>query len=101
MAKKSKSDCCPKEYPSHEAETGRINRAIGQLEGAQRMIAERRYCPEIIALLRGARAAIKSVEANILETYLGSCVTNAFNSDDDKDKRQKIAELKDLFKRFE
>ena len=53
------------------------------------------------ALLRGAWAAIKSVEANILETYLGSCVTNAFNSDYEKDKKQKIEELKDLFNRFE
>ncbi len=100
MAKKSK-DCCPKEYPSHATELGRMNRAIGQLEGAKKMIDERRYCPEIIALLRGARAAIKSVEANILETYLGSCVVNAFDSDDEKDKAAKIDELKDLFKRFE
>jgi DNA-binding FrmR family transcriptional regulator len=100
MVKKSK-DCCPVEYPSHAAELGRINRAIGQLEGAKKMIDEKRYCPEIIALMRGARAAIKSVEANILETYLGSCVTNAFDSGDEKDKKQKIEELKDLFKRFE
>ena len=93
--------CCSKEHPSHKSELGRINRVIGQLEGAKKMIDERRYCPEIITLLRGARAAIKSIEANMLENHLASCVVDAFNSDDEKDKAAKINELKDLFKRFD
>lgn len=92
---------CEKEYPYHGSEIGRINRAIGQLEGVKKMIIERRYCPEIIAVLRAARAATKSVEANIMETYLGSCVVNSFESNNTKDKEQKISELKKLFKRFE
>jgi len=99
--KPSKPTCCPTEYPYHGKELSRINRAIGQLEGAKRMIEEKRYCPEIITLLRGVRAAIKSVEGNILETYLGSCVTNAFQSNDEKNKKQKIEELKAIFKRFD
>lgn len=98
--KKTKSDCCT-EYPSHNSELGRLNRAIGQLEGAKKMIEERRYCPEIIAVLRGARAAIKAVEANMLETHLGSCVADAFDLKDEKNKKQKIDELKELFKRFD
>src|SRR5271170_4546176 len=105
MAVKTKKplakECCPTEYPYHGSELSRLNRVIGQLEGAKRMIEERRYCPEILTLLRGARAAIKSVEGNILETYLGSCVTNAFESNDLRDKKQKIDELKEIFKRFD
>jgi DNA-binding FrmR family transcriptional regulator len=92
---------CAAEYPYHGSELAGINRAIGQLEGVKRMVEERRYCPEILTLLRGARAAIKSVEGNILEAYLSSCVMQAFRSDDDKDRRQKIEELKEIFKRFE
>lgn len=65
------------------------------------MIDEQRYCPEIITLLRGARAAIKAVEANMLENHLTSCVVDAFNSDDEKDKDAKISELKEIFKRFD
>jgi len=103
MTKKTKkpadSDCC--EYPYHGNELGRLNRAIGQLEGAKRMIEERRYCPDILTLLRGARAAIKSVEGNILETYLGSCVTNAFEAGQAKDRKREIEKLKEIFKRFE
>jgi DNA-binding FrmR family transcriptional regulator len=94
-------ECCPTEYPYHGSELSRLNRVIGQLEGVKRMIEEKRYCPEILTLLRGTRSAIKAVEGNILETYLGSCVTNAFQSHDAKDKKQKINELKEIFKRFE
>ena len=96
---KKTKDCCPV-YPSHDGQVGRLNRAIGQLEGAKRMIDERRYCPEIIAVLRGARAAIKAVEANILETYLGSCVTDSFSRGSPADRAEKLAELKDLFKKL-
>lgn len=99
--KPQQDGCCPDEYPYHGKELSRINRIIGQLEGAKRMIEEKRYCPEIITLLRGARSAIKSVEGNILETYLGSCVANAFQSNDAQEKKKKIEELKEIFKRFE
>jgi len=97
--KRSNSECC--ESPYHGNELGRLNRVIGQLEGTKRMIEERRYCPEILTLLRGARAAIKSVEGNILETYLGSCVTNAFAAGQAKDKKREIEKLKEIFKRFD
>ena len=98
MAKTTPKSC--PSYPSHGAQVGRLNRAIGQLEGSKKMIDERRYCPEIIAVLRGARAAIKAVEANILETYLGSCVADSFSKGSDEDRAQKLAELKDLFKKL-
>ena len=97
----AKSICCPPEFPYHGKELARINRAIGQLEGAKRMIEEKRYCPDILTLLRGSRAAVKAVEGNILETYLNSCVRNAFASDDPTDQQKKIEELKEIFKRYE
>ena len=101
MTDENEAACCAKQYPYHGAELSRINRLIGQLEGARKMIEERRYCPDIITVLRAARSAIKSVESNILETYLGSCVTETFSSSDEADKKQKIAELKTIFKRFD
>ena len=100
-AKSTTPSCCTKEHPSHQSELGRLNRITGQLDGVKKMIDERRYCPEIITLLRGARAAIKAVEANMLERHLASCVVDAFNSDDEPSKAKKMNELKDLFKRFD
>lgn len=102
MVKKTKKDCCEDQsakYPYHGAETRHINRAIGQLEGVKKMIAERRYCTEILALLSSIRGSIKSVESNIMETYLDSCVTKAFQASDEVDKKQKIKELKKIFKK--
>jgi DNA-binding FrmR family transcriptional regulator len=99
--KKKNCNKCTVEYPYHGTEIGRINRAIGQMEAVKKMIDDRRYCPEIITLIRAARCAMKSVEANILEAFLGSCVINSFTSNNAKDKKQKISELKELFKRFE
>ncbi len=102
MVKKSKEENCCEEtskFPYHGEEIRHINRAIGQLEGVKKMIEERRYCTEILALLSSIRGSIKSVESNIMETYLDSCVTKAFQASDEIDKKQKISELKKIFKK--
>lgn len=88
-------------HPSHAAETPKLNRAIGQLEGVKTMIAENRYCPDIITQLRAARAAIRSIEAKILETHLQHCVADVMLSGDKKETQERIEDLKKLFKRFD
>lgn len=86
-------------HPNHEAELPRLNRILGQLEGVKKMIAENRYCPEILIQLKAVRSAIRAVEGNILNRHLQSCVAQSFDSEEDK--AEKIAELKMLFDRFE
>ncbi|MDR1009283.1 MAG: metal-sensitive transcriptional regulator [Rickettsiales bacterium] len=90
--------CWCEQNPSHDKELARLNRAIGQLEGVRRMIVERRYCPEILLLLKGVRAAVKAIENNILKRHLSSCVARSFASEEERDK--KIAEIKELLDRF-
>ncbi|MGZ9097229.1 MAG: metal-sensitive transcriptional regulator [Micavibrio sp.] len=85
----------------HDSELGKLNRIAGQIEGIKKMITEQRYCPDILTQLRAVRSAIKTVEANILETHLKSCVTESLTSGNTKDAQKKIEELKDLFKRFD
>ena len=101
MKKDSKKDMNNKksENPNHKHEIPRLNRAIGQLEGIKKMIEERRYCPDILTQMRAVRSALRSVEANILERHLQHCVAAAFGSEEER--RKKIAELKELFNRFE
>ena len=94
-------DCCKKDFPSHKKELARLNRITGQLEGIKNMISNKKYCPEILTQLRAARSAIKSLEANILEAHLASCVTEAFTSKNKKEQKIKINELKEIFKRFD
>lgn len=97
---KSKDDCCDKQYPDYGKELPRLNRISGQIEGVRKMIAERRYCPEILGQLRAIRAAVNSIEASILETHLDSCVAAAFDSGNLAEKKQKMHELKEMYRRF-
>ncbi len=96
-----KACCPPQEHPDHSAQMSRLNRIGGQVNGVKKMIEERRYCPEILTQLRAIRAAVQSVEANILETHLGACVGDAFRSGDDKAREDKIKEIVKLFRQFE
>lgn len=91
-------NCCH-QNPSHLENMPRLNRISGQIDGIKKMIEQNRYCPEILIQLRAIRAAVKSIEANILQKHLQHCVAQSFNSSADRD--QKIAELKDLFARFD
>lgn len=101
MSKSKKTSCCDeKQHPNHNKEISRLNRVSGQIEGIKRMINEREYCPDILTQLRAVRAAVNSLEANILETHLDSCVTSAFNANNEKEKAKKISELKELYRRF-
>lgn len=88
-------------HPSHHNELKNLNRVSGQIEGIKRMIEEGKYCTDIITQLRAARAAIRTVEANVLENHLQSCVAAAITSGKPKDAQVRIEELKDLFKRFD
>ncbi len=65
------------------------------------MIAENRYCPDILTQLRAARAALKTIEANVLELHLQGCVAEAMTNGQAADKNKKIMEIKELFKRYD
>ena len=97
---KKKQDCCEEQFPDHKGELPRLNRISGQVEGIKRMIDERRYCPDILIQIRAIRSALSAIEANILEAHLDSCVVSVFSANDENEKNKKIAELKDLYKRF-
>jgi DNA-binding FrmR family transcriptional regulator len=86
---------------SHAAELPRLNRIAGQVDGIRRMVAEGRHCTDILTQLRAVRAALRTVEANVLETHLQSCVRDAMTAGDSADIDAKIEELKNLFKRFD
>lgn len=96
---KKDCECTGHHNPSHLKELPRINRALGQLVGVKKMIEENRYCPDILIQLKAIRSAIRAIESNILKTHLQSCVAQSFGSE--KERNQKIEELKTLFDRFE
>ena len=95
------ADCCStQKHPDHNAHNTRLNRVAGQVEGIKKMVAERRYCVDIMVQLRATRAALKAIELEMLETHLEHCVAQAFDSGDKTEQTIKINELKDLLKKF-
>mgnify|MGYP001563764937 CR=1 FL=1 len=98
--KKSKSRSEKSEHPDHSPHIKKLNRIVGQLQGVQRMIAARRYCPDILIQTRAACSAIKAIELSILQTHLEHCVTETMASANAHDSEQKVQELLDIVKRF-
>jgi len=77
----------------------RLNRVEGQVRGISRMVAEGRYCIDILTQLQAVRAALARVETAILHDHLGKCVEGAMASGDAADQRAKVNELIALLER--
>lgn len=90
-----------KAHPDHSGELHRLSRIAGQVEGIRKMIEENRYCPDILTQIKAVRSALHALEGSVLEAHLKSCVVEAFASNDEQEKQKKIAELKEIFKRFD
>ena len=80
-------------HPDHSGHIARLNRVKGQIEGIERMIVDRRYCPDIIAQLKAASSALKAIEAEVFKTHLRGCVKQAFSADDSFKSEEKIQEI--------
>lgn len=75
-----------------------LARLEGQVRGIRAMVADGRYCVDILTQTRAAHAALQRVERDILGNHLRACVRKAFTADDPEDRDAKIDELLRLFK---
>jgi DNA-binding FrmR family transcriptional regulator len=82
-----------------DAKVKRLNRIAGQVQGIARMVAEDRYCMDILAQVQAAKAALARAEAEILRDHAATCVREAIEAGDAPATRQKLDELIDLFDR--
>ncbi len=77
----------------------RLNRIEGQVRGISKMVAEGRYCIDILTQLQAVRAALSKVETTILQDHLGQCIEGAISGGDPVDQRAKVNELIQLLER--
>ena len=77
----------------------RLNRIEGQVRGISRMVAEDRYCIDVLTQLQAVRAALAKVETTMLKEHLGHCVEKAITSGDPAEQRAKVTELVELLDR--
>lgn len=80
----------------HKTEA-RLKRVAGQVAGIQRMVEQDRYCVDVLMQISAARAALAKVSKMLLESHIHTCVTAAFDSDDEADRRAKVEELIRIF----
>jgi DNA-binding FrmR family transcriptional regulator len=78
---------------TRQAVTARLKRIEGQAGGLLRMVAEDRYCIDVLTQIAAVRAALHKVEDQILRDHVGHCVADAFASGDAADQRHKVEEL--------
>ena len=78
-----------------------LKRVAGQITGIQRMVDEDRTCMDILTQITAARAALGKVAKLLLASHLRTCVTGAFVNGDARERRQKVAELMEVFERVQ
>lgn len=85
-------------HADHTKELPRLRRIAGQLEGVEKMIHERRYCPEIIQQIRAVGSAVKALELELLRGHLGSCIRHSAIEDSSQDFEKKLDEILKVIK---
>lgn len=77
----------------------RLKRIEGQVRGVSQMVADDRYCMDILHQVQAVKAALAKVESAILKDHASCCVAEAIASGDVAEQRAKFNELVDLFER--
>lgn len=75
----------------------RLKRSEGQIRGIIKMLEDGRYCIDILNQMQAVKAAIARAESEILKDHAATCVETAIKSGDEKEQREKVSELVDLF----
>ena len=73
--------------------TARLKKIEGQVRGLQKMVADDRYCMDILTQTRSVFAALRAVEDLIMENHMNTCVADAIRSNDPEEQREKIGEV--------
>jgi len=89
-----------KTSPSHLEELVRLKKIEGQIKGVQKMIRDGRYCIDILTQLSSVVGAVKSVEENIINRHLRTCVADSLANRGRKEKEKKVEEIIDILIKF-
>ena len=84
---------------THEETLHRLRRIAGQVQGIQRMVAEKHYCIDILTQIQAARSALRAVELKKIKKHVDHCVRDAFASGSPAEADQKMDELLRVLKK--
>jgi CsoR family transcriptional regulator, copper-sensing transcriptional repressor len=83
-----------------EALRTRLRRIEGQVRGIERMVADDRYCIDILTQISAATTALESVAFKVLDEHVKHCVRDALASGDEEAAAEKSRELLEAVHRF-
>src|ERR671922_1551858 len=63
--------------------TKRLRRIEGQVRGLQRMVAEERYCADIMMQIASVQEALRSVGRELMRNHLKHCASAAIRGEDE------------------
>jgi DNA-binding FrmR family transcriptional regulator len=78
----------------------RLHRIEGQVRGIERMVAEDRYCVDVLTQISAVTTALESLAFRILDEHVNHCVSGALASGDPTTAEEKSRELLEAVHRF-
>lgn len=83
-----------------DALSKRMRRIEGQVRGIEKMIAEDRYCIDILTQISAVSTALEAVAFKLLDDHVNHCVARALASGDEGVAAEKSRELLEAVHRF-
>jgi len=83
-----------------EALIKRLHRIEGQVRGLEKMVADDRYCIDILTQISAVNTALEALALKILDEHVRHCVAGALASGDEADAQTKAEELLEAVQRF-
>lgn len=98
----AREDCCckTKERSAEEYKDliHRLNRIEGQIRGIRGMVEKNAYCPDILAQVAAANAALNSFNKVLLGNHIRTCVAEDIRQGKDETIDELVALLPKLMK---
>lgn len=79
-----------------QSNLNRLRRIEGQVRGLQKMVAEERYCADIVVQIASAQEALRSVSRALMQNHLRHCATEAIRSGNERQVSAQYEELLEL-----
>ena len=87
-------------HEQKDALTKRLHRIEGQVRGVEKMVAEDRYCIDILTQIGAVTTALESLGFRILDEHVKHCVAGALTAGDEAEAQAKTTELLEAVHRF-
>jgi DNA-binding FrmR family transcriptional regulator len=78
----------------------RLHRIEGQVRGIEKMVADDRYCVDVLTQIAAVSTALDSLALEILDDHVSHCVAGALASGDEQVAAEKSRELLEAVQRF-